>query len=87
MDEKHCILGVHITDRVKKAGEVQKILTEYGCNIKTRIGLHDVQENYCSPSGIILLEILGGDAVCSKMRSRLSAIEGVQVQAMVFEHP
>jgi hypothetical protein len=86
MDSKHCIVGVHITDRVKKAGEVQKTLTEYGCNIKTRIGLHDVREDYCSTSGVILLEILGGDAVCSELRSRLSAIEGVQVQTMVFEH-
>ena len=86
MDGKHCIVGVHITDRVKNAGEVQKVLTEYGCSIKTRIGLHDVREDFCSTNGVILLEILGGDAVCSQMRSRLSAIEGVQVQAMVFEH-
>ena len=86
MDGEHCIVGVHITDRVKKAGEVQNVLTEYGCSIKTRIGLHDVREDYCSPNGVILLEILGGDAVCSQMRSRLSAIQGVQVQAMVFDH-
>ena len=87
MDEKHHILGVHITDRVKKAGDVQKVLTEFGCNIKTRIGLHDVQEGYCSPGGVILLEILGGDAACGQIRSRLTAVEGVEVQAMVFDHP
>lgn len=86
MDGKHFIVGVHITDRVKKASEVQQVLTEYGCNVKTRIGLHDVREDFCSPSGVILLEIVGGNAVCNQMQSRLNSIEGVQVQAMVFEH-
>ena len=41
MSDQHIILGVHITDRLKNAVEVQKVFTEYGCNIKTRIGLHD----------------------------------------------
>lgn len=86
MDGKHFIVGVHITDRVKKASEVQQVLTEYGCNVKTRIGLHDVREDFCSPSGVILLEIVGGNAVCNQMQSRLNSIEGVHVQAMVFEH-
>jgi len=34
---KHCLICVHITNRIKKAGEVQKIFTEYGANIKTRL--------------------------------------------------
>ena len=86
MDSQHCIVGVHITDRVKNAGEVQKVLTDFGCSIKTRIGLHDAREDYCSPSGLVVLEVLGGDKVCNDMRRRLSAIEGVAVQVMVFEH-
>ena len=39
---KHIILGVHITDRLKEAVEVQKLLTVFGRYIKTRLGLHEV---------------------------------------------
>jgi hypothetical protein len=86
MEEKHWILGVHITDRVKKASDVQRVFTEYGCNIKSRIGLHQVDGGYCSPNGLILLELFGEDTVCSAMRDKLRAIEGVDVQEMIFEH-
>lgn len=83
----HVILGVHITDRVKKATDVQKVFTQYGCNIKTRIGLHEVDEKFCSPNGLIVLEMVGDDATIQEMHEQLSAIAGVQVQQMVFTHP
>ena len=40
--DKHIIYGVHVTNRMNKATNVQQLFSEYGCNIKTRIGLHDV---------------------------------------------
>ncbi len=86
MKEKHRVLGVHVTDRVKKAGDVQKLFTEYGCNIKTRVGLHDVNEGYCAPSGVILLELFGDDKLCDELRDKLRAVEGVEVQEMAFAH-
>ena len=83
--EKHIILGVHVTDRLKKASEVQRLFSEYGCNIKTRLGLHEVQ-NVCSPNGIVLLEMYGEDQVCFDLADKLAAIEGIEVQKMVFTH-
>lgn len=85
--EKHIILGVHVTDRVKEAPDVQKLLTAYGCNIKTRVGLHHVDDNACSPRGLILLELFGDEAVCRELTDKLGALEGVEVQTMVFDHP
>lgn len=82
--EKHTIFGIHVTDRVKKSGEVQKIFTEYGCNIKTRIGLHDASENVCSPSGMILLEVVGDENICNEMAQKLKVVEGIEVQTMMF---
>jgi hypothetical protein len=35
---KHIIFGVHVTNRLEEAGLVQRLLSEYGCNIKTRSG-------------------------------------------------
>lgn len=37
---KHHICGVHITERLEHALQVQQVLTEFGRNIKTRLGLH-----------------------------------------------
>ena len=83
--EKHTILGIHITDRLKKAEVVQHIFSQYGCNIKTRLGLHEVG-NVCSPSGIVLLEMVGDDATIAEMVGKLGEIEGIEVQKMVFCH-
>lgn len=86
MSDDHIILGIHITNRLKNAVEVQKAFTEYGCNIKTRVGLHDVDANVCSPSGVVLIEFFGSDAEAEAMMGKLNGIEGVHVQKMVFGH-
>lgn len=87
MQPRHLIYGIHLNDRVKEAPDIQKVLTEFGCYIKTRIGLHHVDENACSPRGLILLEMFGDESECGKLKKRLSAMEGVEVKEMVFDHP
>ena len=82
---KKIILGIQITDRLTKAPEVQKIFSKYGCNIKTRLGLHEVNENACSSSGLVLLEMFGKEEEILRMEKDLKAIEGIRVQKMVFE--
>lgn len=84
--QDHIILGIHIINRMKDAVQIQAIFSEFGCNIKTRLGLHDVDANVCSPSGIVLLEIFGGIEVADKMKAKLSAIPGVEVQMIHFVH-
>jgi hypothetical protein len=86
VNDDHIILGIHITDRLTKAVDVQKVFTEYGCNIKTRIGLHDVDLTSCSPSGVVLIEFFGDDAAAGGMMEKLNAVDGVHVQKMVFGH-
>ena len=49
MSDSHKILAVHITDRMKDAAAVQKVFTEFGCNIRTRVGLHDVTGETSAP--------------------------------------
>jgi hypothetical protein len=85
-NNEHVILGIHIQNRVKDAPEVQRILTDFGCNIKTRIGLHEVTENYCSGSGVIILEIGGEPDRHKELSDLLNAFDGVEVQKMVFGH-
>jgi len=86
VNDDHIILGIHVTNRLKNAVDVQKVFTEYGCNIKTRIGLHDVDENVCSPSGVVLIEFFGTDEEATAMMAKLNEVDGVQVHKMVFGH-
>lgn len=86
MAQNHIIVGVHISNRTELAVEVQKILTEMGCSIKTRLGMHDVDENYCSPNGLVLLEIVGQPSDAESLVEKLNTISGVEAQSMLFGH-
>ena len=83
----HIIVGIHITDRVSNASEVQALLTQYGSSIRTRLGLHEAVNDSAGPNGLILLEAVGPeeriDALCDSLRK----VRGVQVQQMYFSHP
>lgn len=83
----HVIFGIHVIDRAHHAAGVQSVLTEYGENIKTRLGLHDVHEGYCSPNGLLLIEFIGSDAQRDGFVNKLTAVQGVEVKRMVFDHP
>ena len=63
------VLGIHINDRVNNAAGIQQILTKYGCSIRTRLGLHDVVDDYCSQCGLILLELSGDMAEWLKLEN------------------
>ena len=76
------ILGIRVTDRKKEAGRVQQVLTHYGCSIKTRVGLHETSEDFCSSEGIILLELFGEQKDIDNMHQELHQIEGVNVKNM-----
>jgi hypothetical protein len=78
------ILGIHISDRVKEAGLIQPILTKFGCIIRTRLGLHDVTEEFSSPTGMILLELTGDPKEYIKLENELLKIDGLEVKKMVF---
>ncbi len=78
------ILGLHLTNRVKEAIKVQDVLTKFGCSIKTRLGLHDVNEEVCSANGIIILELCGSIDEMAKLENELLKIEGLEVRKMTF---
>ncbi len=79
------IVGVQVSNRLVNIMDVQKILTEYGCNIKTRLGLHEVTESDCSTVGLLILETYGNEADIRKMESKLKKIKGLTVKKMVFQ--
>jgi hypothetical protein len=78
------ILGVMINDPAKGADKIQSILTKYGCVIRTRLGMHDMDEEYASDTGLMLLELIGDMHECLRLENELLALDGVEVQKMVF---
>lgn len=83
--DKQIILGIKISNRMKNVPSLQAILTEFGCNIKTRLGLHDVSDTSCSPNGLLILELHGEEASIVEMEAKLKAIPGIDIQKMVFD--
>ncbi len=83
--DAHYIGAIHIHNREKEALEVQKLLTEYGANIKTRLGLHET-DSADSPSGVILLEMTGNHNRCQELIDKLDAINSVEAKTIIFEH-
>lgn len=85
-NDKHIIVAIHITNRVKQASQVQGLLTEYGKYIKTRIGLHEATGKSVSQNGIILLELVKADRCTKTFLASLNALTGVEAQSVFFEH-
>lgn len=78
------ILGVMINDPSKGAERIQRILTKYGCSIRTRLGMHDMEEEYSAETGLMLLELTGDMQECIMLENELLDLDGVDVQKMVF---
>lgn len=75
------IVGVRIENRDKSAVEVQKVLTEYGCYIRSRLGLHDQEPSgVCSPGGVLLLQLCSNDKEAKKLEKALDTIDGVKAK-------
>lgn len=52
------IIGIKINDRASDAHKLQDILTQYGCEIRTRLGLHEIEEYKCNNYGLVIIEVV-----------------------------
>jgi len=77
------IFGIRLDNRTQIAVDFQKVLTHYGCAIKTRLGLHEVADNQCASNGLILLEIIDDEAA-QNLKNELLEITGLELQSMKF---
>jgi hypothetical protein len=80
---KHTIFGIHITNRVENVPALQATLTKYGCNIRTRLGIHDADATSCSPSGLVLLDVFGAEL--EDFYREIQGLKGVGLQRMDFD--
>ena len=82
-ENNRIILLLHLTNRIKNSNSVQKILTKYGCSIKTRVGLHETSENFCSDKGLIMIELTKEH---KELLDNLKKIEGLEIKKILFKN-
>ena len=81
---KTTIMAVTIEPRTASAPQVQTVLTKHGCIIKTRIGLHEVQEDSCSERGLIILHVISDSNEVQELENELKDIQGINVNCMIL---
>ena len=74
------ILVILVNTRKESAVKVQKILTEWGCLIKTRLGIHDGVPGDCSDTGLIVLELVGEKEKRAELKRKVGLLPGVHAE-------
>ena len=76
------ILGILVERNPTVILSVQKHLTSYGCNIRTRLGVNEVF--FGEPAGLIILELKGDEKQRLLLEKDLKTLSHVHVRTMVF---
>lgn len=74
---KRNVLLIYMKTRKETADKAQKVLTGWGCYIKTRLGIHDDVLDNCTDTGLVFLELVGEDEKHREMERKLNLIKGV----------
>lgn len=82
--QEYTLIAVKIEDRVSEAAEVQKVLTDFGCAIKIRLGLHDVPSDSCSPAGLVILQVVAKESEVNEFLGKLNALDSVSAKSLVI---
>ena len=78
---KSQIMGLRVDHRRANAHKLHETLTQHGCQIKMRIGMHEAGEA-CSDDGLILLQVCGEAGEAGQMLEELNGIRGVSAKLM-----
>ncbi|MDC7224514.1 MAG: hypothetical protein PQJ60_12290 [Spirochaetales bacterium] len=78
------LVAVKIGKREDTATAVQALLTDFGCNIKVRLGLHDLPEGACSPSGLVILQVTADGDELEKFLNDLNGVDEVTAKSLIL---
>ncbi len=82
---KKTVLIILVGSRKDSAVNVQKVLTGWGCMIKTRLGIHDGVLDNCSDQGLLILELVGDQSQKDELVRKVSLIKGVSSKLVELE--
>jgi hypothetical protein len=78
--DNESVMGVLVERDADIIKEVQKILTSYGCYIRTRLGVNETF--YGRQAGLIILELKGDPQQRSLLAKELSLLRNVHVRTL-----
>ena len=73
---KENIMIIKTCKRRDNVEALQNILTQYGCIIKMRLGLHEAGD-VCSDEGLIILQLTENPAEAEKLQKDLDKLDGI----------
>ena len=76
------VLLVLVNGRKESAVTIQKVLTDWGCTIKTRLGIHEGVLDSCTDSGLLVLDIVGEKEKNEEMTRKLNLVKGVKAETV-----
>jgi hypothetical protein len=76
------VLGILVEKNYDVVLSVQKLLTSYGCYIRTRLGVNETF--FGEPAGLIILELTGDKLQRELLEKDLHSLKGVLVRRMIF---
>ncbi len=76
------LLGALVPRRDDLGIQVQKLLTTYGCVIRTRLGVNEVY--FGEPAGLIILELAGDRSQYVSLEKALREIEEIAIGRICF---
>ncbi len=82
---KKTIILIYLNHRTQAAVQVQKILSAWGCMIKTRLGIHDGVLDECTETGLIFLEVVGDQEKLKELTRKLNLVKGVDAKLIEME--
>jgi len=82
---KKTVLIILVGSRKDSAVNVQKVLTGWGCLIKTRLGIHDGVLDNCSDQGLLILELVGDQSQKDELVRKIELIKGVTSKVVDLE--
>lgn len=71
------VIAIRMDNRVSNSLKLQEALTKNGCNIRSRLGLHEANEQMCANDGLIVLQPCGTQGEIDSLMSDLNALEGI----------
>lgn len=78
---KENIMIIKTCKRQDTADSIQKILTEFGCIIQTRLGLHEAG-SVCSDKGLIILQLVDNADETKKLEEALNKLDGITFKSV-----
>lgn len=77
MAQKVVVIGVQ--HRREEASQLQRVLTEHGCEVKARLGLHEAG-SVCADEGLIILQLVPDEPNADSLVEELNKLDGIKAK-------